>query len=109
MEVQSPAQRVEIIAALACLVCLAYLFSVGQAALESVPFWWAKMSAYTLIPLTLTFTILHGGCIHREMTKTVRVLFLLLNSLLIFVGAGLAMGAIAALFFVFMPLSRFHY
>ena len=43
------------------------------------------------------------------MTKTVRVLFLVLNSLLIFVGAGLAMGAIAALFFVFMPLSRFHY
>jgi hypothetical protein len=67
------------------------------------------MLVYTLLPLTLTFTILYGSGIHREMTKAIRVLFLLLNSCLFYVGACLALGVIAMLAFVFMPISRFHY
>ena len=78
-EVQSSAQRMEIVAALMCLGCQACLFSIGSATVNRVPFYWARILVYTLLPFALTFTILYGSCIHREMTKAVRVLFLLLN------------------------------
>lgn len=91
-EVQSPAQRMEIVAALVCLGCQVCLFTFGSAAINHVPFYWAKMLVYILLPLTLTFTILYGSCIHREMRKAARVLFLLLHSLLIYAGACLALG-----------------
>lgn len=109
VEVQSPAQRMEILAALACLGCMVFLFSAGKLAMERAPLWWAKLLVYTLIPLTLTFTILYGSCIHREMKRAVRVLFLVGNSLLIFAGACLSLGIIAMMALAFMPLSRFHY
>ncbi len=108
-EVQSPAQQMEIVATLVCLGCQVCLFAFGSAALNRIPFYWAKMLVYTLVPLTLTFTILYGSCIHREMTKTIRVLFLLLNSFLIYLGAGVTLAVIAGLAFVYMPVSRFHY
>lgn len=108
-EVQSPAQRAEILATLACVGCLVYLFSVGGAALDLVPIWWAKVLISALIPLALTFTILYGSNVHREMRRLVRTLFLLLNSVLIFGAACLSLAGLAFLICVFMPLSRFHY
>jgi len=108
-EIQSPAQRMEIVTTLVCLGCQVCLFAFGSTAINRVPFYWARMSVYTLVPLTITFTILYRSCVHREMTKTVRVLCLLLNSFLIFLGTGVALAVIAGLTFVYMPISRFHY
>src|ERR1017187_10975369 len=86
-EVQSPAQRAGIIATFACFACMAYLFSVGEPVVEWLHVWWAGLLIYMLLPLALTFTILYGSCIHREMRSAVRALFLLLVSLLMFGGA----------------------
>ena len=86
IEVQSPAQRTGIIAALACLACSAYLFWVVSPAVELLGAGWAELLVYTLIPIALTFTILHGSDFHREMARAARASFLFLVSCLIFSG-----------------------
>lgn len=91
VEVQSPAQRAGIIAAGACLACSAYLFWVVSPAVELLGAWWAELLVYTLIPITLTYTILHGSKFHREMAGAVRTSFLFLVSCLIFSGTFLFM------------------
>lgn len=109
-EVQSPAQRAGIVAALACLGCLLCLFTLGKTAMERLELGWAAMLLlYALVPLVLTFTILSGSCIHREMGKVARALYLLGVSLLIFWGDCLLLAVIAFLTVAVMPLSRFHY
>ena len=108
-EVQSPAQRAGIIAALACLACVIYLFAVGAPAMEVLQMRWAGLLVCTFLPMTLTFTILYGSCIHREMSRAARALFLLLVSLLIFGSACLSVGIIAFIACAVLPLSRFHY
>ena len=108
-EVQSPAQRAGIIAAFACFACLAYVFSVGEPVVEWLQVRWAGWLIYMFLPMALTFSILYGSCIHREMKSAMRALFLLLVSLLIFGGACLALGAIAFIALANFPLSRFHY
>ena len=85
-EIMSPAQRAEIVAAFACLGCMAYLFSVGKPALELLQAGWVEVLVCVLIPMTLTFTILHGSCIHREMARWMRAGFLFLVACLIFGG-----------------------
>jgi len=85
-EVQSPAQRAGIIASFACLACLAYLFWVVRPAVELLGVGWAELLVYTLVPITLTFVILHGSNFHREMARMARTSFLLLVSCLIFGG-----------------------
>ena len=93
-EVQSPISLGGIIAPFACLACLAYLFCVVSPAVEMLGVGWAEMLVYTLIPIALTFTILHGSDIHREMTRTGRAAFLFLVSCLIFGGTFLFMGVL---------------
>ena len=85
-EVQSPTQRAGIIASCACLACSAYLFWVISPALDSLGAWWAELLVYTLLPIALTFTILHGSDFHREMAEAARTPFLFLISCLIFGG-----------------------
>jgi hypothetical protein len=108
-ELQSPAQRAGIIAALVCFALMACLFGIGKPVMERVHAWWAEMLIYTLFPIGLTFAILHASCIHREMSRAARAGFLLLVSLLIFGGACLALCAIAFMVLANLPLSRFHY
>jgi len=84
--VQSPAQRAVIIASFACLACSAYLFGVINPAVDSLGAWWAELLVYTLLPIALTFTILHGSNFHREMAEAARTSFLILVSCLIFGG-----------------------
>ena len=108
-EVQSPAQRAGIIAAFACFACLVYLFWVGEPVVEWLQVRWAGWLIYLLLPLALTFTLLYGSCIHREMRSAVRALFLLWVSVLIFGGACLALGVMGFIALANLPLSRFHY
>ncbi len=109
-ESQPATQRAALLAAFTCLICLVCLFSFGSTVMERLRFGWAPMSlVYILIPLALTFAILEGSGIHREMKKSVRALFLLGVSTLIFVAVSLILGAVAFLALASMPLSRFHY
>ncbi|HYA79064.1 MAG TPA: hypothetical protein VED19_00980 [Candidatus Nitrosopolaris sp.] len=93
-EVQSPISLGGIIAPFACLTCMAYLFYVVSPAVELLGAGWAEMLVYTLIPIVLTFTILHGSDIHREMTRAGRAAFLFLVSCLIFGGTFLFLGVL---------------
>ena len=107
---QSPTQRAGIVAAFACLGCVTFLFSVGSQAMEWFQLGWAeRLAIYISLPLTLTFTILFGSRVHREMKSVARAGFLLAVSLLIFAGVFLFLGAVALFTLASMPLDRFHY
>jgi hypothetical protein len=108
-ETQTPAQRAEIWATLACLASLIGLFMISRPVLEFLRVWWAGLLFYPLVPIALTFAILHRSCVHREMGRVVRVLFLLGNAVLIFGGLCLAAVIIAFSAVALLPLSRFHY
>jgi hypothetical protein len=108
-EVQSPAQRAGIVAALACWACVIYLVRIGEPAMEGLRIPFAGLMVFTLLPMTLTFTILHGSCIHREMKTSVRAMFLFMVALAIFCGACLFAGIFAFMAGAVLPLSRFHY
>lgn len=108
-EVQTLAQRAEILAAGACLASLVCLFTVSRPVVEFLQVWWAGGLLCLLIPIALTFTILYGSCVHREMSRLLRVWFLFGNALLIFGGICLALLAVAFVVVALMPLSRFHY
>ncbi len=107
-EVQSPAERAEIIASLVCLLCVAYVFLVGQPVAEMLQMGWAVFAVCTLLPIALTFTILHGSCLHREMSPAARSLIILSVSLLIFAGACVLLTILAFIACAILPLSRFH-
>jgi hypothetical protein len=108
-EVQTPAQRAEIIATFACLASLICLFVVSQPVVEFLHVRWAGGLLCLLFPIGLTFTILYGSSVHREMGRVMRVLFLFGNSLLIFGGICLALLVVAFVAVAQLPLSRFHY
>lgn len=108
-EVQTPAQRAEIMAAFACLTSLVSLFAISQPLVEFLKVWWVGGLLCLLLPIALTFTILYGSCVHREMGKLARGLFLFGNSLLIFGCICLGLLAVAFVAVALMPLSRFHY
>jgi hypothetical protein len=94
IKVPSPTQWAGIIAWFACLACCAYLFRVVSPAVELLGVWWEELLVYTLIPLALTFTILHGSDFHREMTRAARASYLILVSCLMFGGSFLFMGVL---------------
>jgi len=108
-EAQTPAQRAEIIAGLACLAAMVSLFVVSRPVVDVLHVWWAGWSLCTVLPIALAFAILYGSCVHREMGRVARALFLFLNSLLIFAGICLALAAVAFVAVAILPLSRFHY
>lgn len=108
-EVQTPAQRAEIMATFACLASLICLFVVSQPVVGFLHVKWAGELLCLLMPMALTFTILYRSCVHRELGRVVRVLFLVGNALLIFGGICLALLAVAFVAVAQLPLSRFHY
>lgn len=108
IEVQSRTQRAGIIAAFACLACSGYLFWVASPAVELLGVWWAELLVYTLIPIALTFTILHGSDFHREMARAARTSFLFLVSCLIFGGTFFFMVVLIFCACAFPGLGRQH-
>lgn len=108
IELQSRAQRAGIIAAFACLACSGYLFWVASPAVELLGVWWAELLVYTLIPIALTFTILHGSDFHREMARVARTSFLFLVSCLIFGGTFFFMVVLIFCACAFPGLGRQH-
>jgi hypothetical protein len=105
---QPPAQRVGVLAAVACLASILYVAWVGQSVLAWLPVQWLAWVIYLLLPLALTFTILYGSQVHSEMRRAARAFFLLGFSLLIYGGAWLALAAGALILLASFPLGRFH-
>jgi hypothetical protein len=105
---QSPAQREGIIAELACLACVAYLFGIVGPVVQSLPHWWEELLVY-LLPLTLTFTLLCGSHIHREMNTAKRTAFLLGTAAVMFAGAVLIVLGIVGCGGLFSGLARGHF
>jgi len=109
IEVQSPTQRAGAVAALVCLAAVVYLLTVGKTAVDFVPWHWARLLVYLIVPQALTFAVLHISGVCPAHGKTARICILFFISLLIFAGVCLSLVAIAVLAGVFSPLSRFHY
>lgn len=104
--VQPPAERQGVVAVLACFMCYAYLFNVAAPAVAWLHMWWAGWLVYVAIPLALTFTILHGSRIHREMSEAVRDAFLLFVSLAILASAAVFIVGVVILASVFTGFAR---
>jgi hypothetical protein len=105
---QTPAQRAELIAVFACLASMVCLFLVSQPVGKLLQVWWAGTLLCLLFPIGLTFTILYGSCVHREMGRLARAFFLFLSSLLIYGGICVALAIVAFVAVAILPLSRFH-
>jgi hypothetical protein len=91
-EVQSPAQRVIVMASFACFVSLAFFYWVARPAVELLEVLWVEWLVYAIIPISVTFTILYRGCWHREITGAARTCSVLLFSCLILAGVLVASG-----------------
>ena len=96
-------------AALACALCSAYLFGIASPAVELLQVWWMEMLVYTIIPVTLTFTLLCGSHIHREMPMMKRAVFLFVVSVLMFAGVAFFLGAVVFFGSAFAGLARGHF
>jgi len=105
-KVQSPAERQGILIVLACFVCCAYLFNFAAPAVAWLNSRWAAWLIYATIPLLLTFTLLHGSRIHREMSEAARDAFLLFVSLAVFIGVAVFMVGVVILASVFTGFAR---
>lgn len=86
VEVQTSAERQGVVSVLACLLCFVFLLAFAPPVVAWLNVWWAGWLVYVGIPLTLTFTLLHGSRIHREMSEIRRDTFLFLESLAMLVS-----------------------
>ena len=93
-------------AVLACVFCCAFLFGIASPAVQLLQAWWAEWLVYALIPIALTFTLLYGSSIHREMARLARAAFLVLVSVFIFIGVAFLMGALFFFATAFADLGR---
>jgi hypothetical protein len=105
-ETQSRAQREAVLAAFACLGCSGLMFGIVTPALQRLHLGWAESPVCVLLPLGLTFVLLYGSSIHREMAKLTRSAYLLLVSVMIFTGTALFFGAIAFFATAFANMGR---
>ena len=96
-EVQSPSQRIIVIASFACLVTLTFFYWYAGPAVKLLDVWWAKLLVYALIPVLVTFIILYRSGWHREVAGPRRTCSLLLFACAILVGVLFAIGAMLTL------------
>jgi hypothetical protein len=96
-EVQSPLQRVIVIASIACFASLMFFYWVGKPAIELLEVRWIELLVYSVIPISVTFTILYRSCWHREITGAARTCCLLLLSGIILGGELIAIGIMLCL------------
>ncbi len=105
-QVQSPAERQGILIVVTCLVCCAYLFNFAAPTVAWLNAWWAAWLIYATIPLLLTFTLLHGSRIHREMSEAARDAFLFVVSLAVVFGVAVFTVGVVILASVFTGFAR---
>jgi hypothetical protein len=93
-EVQSPLQRVFVIASIACFVSLIFLYWVARRAVDLLEVRWIELLVYAIIPVSVTFIILYRSCWHREITGAARTCSLFLLSCIILGSEVIAIGII---------------
>ena len=93
-DAQSPVPRVMTIAFVSCLSALVLVYWLARPVVARLGVWWAEVLVYAIIPVALTFAILHRSCWHQEMAGRARAGSLLLISCAIFGGALLAVGVL---------------
>jgi cytochrome bd-type quinol oxidase subunit 2 len=91
-EFQFPLPRVIVIALLACLVSLLFIYWAARPVVERLEVWWVEWLVYALIPIAVTFIILYCSSWHREITGAARTCSLLLLSCVILGGLLFAIG-----------------
>ena len=96
-EDQSPLQRVIVAASIACFASLMLFYWVGKPAIELLEVRWIELLVYSVIPISVTFTILYRSCWHREITGAARTCCLLLLSGIILGGELIAIGIMLCL------------
>lgn len=83
---QFPCQRVMGIASIACFASLILIYWLAKPAVELLAIPWLKFLLYAIIPIAITFIILHRSDWHREMTGAARMCALFLLSCVILAG-----------------------
>jgi hypothetical protein len=91
-EFQLPVPRGIGMAALACLVTLAFISWINRPTLDLVESGWARWLIYAPVPLLVTFLILYRSNWHREDTGAARMGSVLLASGMILAGVLLAVA-----------------
>lgn len=93
-DVQSSLQRVFVIASISCLASLLIIFWISRPAVEMLEDVWYEILVYSIIPISVTFTILYHSCWNPEIIGVRRSCYLLLISLVIQIGVFLTIGVI---------------
>ena len=96
-DAQSPLQRAVAVAFVACFAALLSVYWATQPVVAKLGVWWAEGLVYAVIPIAVTFLILHRSCWHREISGAARTGSLLLLSCTIFGGVLLAVGLVVSL------------
>jgi carbon starvation protein CstA len=96
-EIQSPLQRVFVVASLACFISLIISYLAARTAVNLLAVPWVTMLVYAFVPMAVTFVILFRSCWHREFSAAIRTYYLLLLSCVI---TGGVLGASGIMFYV---------
>jgi hypothetical protein len=96
------------IAGLACLICLAVIYFVANPVVSWLEVWWAAVLIYSVIPISVAFTILYRSPWHREFAKPKRIFSMILSSCLIFCISFAVLGLIVALSAMFTGFGEGH-
>lgn len=93
-----PSQSQEIIgrASFACLAVLAFLYWYAGPAVRELDVWWAQWLVYGLIPILVTFLLLHRSRWHQGTKELTRTCSLFLLACVILVGVYFVIGAMLA-------------
>jgi hypothetical protein len=102
-EIQSPVQRVVILACFACFISLAFFYWAARPVVNLLAVPWIEFLAYALLPMTVTFSILYRSCWHREIAGAKRTCSLLLISCIIL--AGVIIGSSSLLYVAMFGLN----
>ena len=104
-EIQTPQQRIIVIASAACFFSLLIIYRFARSVVELLGVPWIEFLAYAVVPIAVTFVILYNSCWHGEISGAARTGYLLLLSSVILGGVLVAIayllcvGVLAATFF----------
>lgn len=90
----------------ACFMCFAWLLNFAAPVVEWLPAGLGMGLIYLALPLSLTFTLLHGSRIHREMTEARRDAFLMFASFSILFGVIIFTMIVVMSVSAFMGIAR---
>jgi hypothetical protein len=108
-DAQSPLQRVFVVASISCLASLLIIFWIARRGVEMLEDVCYEIPVYSIIPISVTFTILYRSCWNPEIIGVWRSCHLLLISLFILIGVFLtiAIACFMVEFFIWSVVGGF--